>query len=101
MFIVYVIFLAASAHAWAEVCHHTAAEVCHRQPQIYGQLTQATLTVLAEESLAQASFQTLSQPFCGWMRKPALPVQRPEVPTDPGIQKAWIILHSIIQIYSH
>ena len=43
-------FIAASAHAWAEVCHHTAAEVCHRQPLIYGQLTQtlATLAVLAE-----------------------------------------------------
>jgi len=36
-------FLAGSAHAWAEVCHHTAAEVCHRQPLIYGQLTQALL----------------------------------------------------------
>ena len=53
-------FLAASAHA----CHHTAAEVCHRQSLICGQLTQAlaTLAVLAEESLTQASFQTLSQP---------------------------------------
>ena len=37
------IFLAASAHAWAEVCHHIAAEVSHRQPVIYGQLTQALL----------------------------------------------------------
>ena len=43
LLLVYVIFLAASAHAWAEVCHHTAAEVCHRQPLIYGQLTQALL----------------------------------------------------------
>ena len=34
----------------------------------------ATLAVLAEESLAQASFQTLSHPFSGWMTKPALPV---------------------------
>ena len=42
----------------------------------YIQLTQAlaTLAVLAEESLAQASFQTLSQPFSGWITKPALPV---------------------------
>ena len=31
--------------------------------------------VLAEESLTQASFQTLSQPFSGWMTKPALPVK--------------------------
>jgi len=81
-------FLAASAHAWAEVCHHTAAEICRWQPLIYGQLTQAltTLEVLAEESLTQASFQTLSQPFSGWMTKPALPVQRPEVSiaTSPG-----------------
>jgi len=29
---------------------------------------------LAEESLAQASFQTLSQPFSGWGTKPALSV---------------------------
>ena len=43
---------------------------------IYGPLTQvlATLAVLAEESLAQASFQTLSQPFSGWMTKLALSV---------------------------
>ena len=34
----------------------------------------ATLAVLAEELLAQAYFQTLSQPFSGWMTKPALPV---------------------------
>ena len=34
----------------------------------------ATLAVLAEESLVQASFQTLSQPFSGWMTKPALPI---------------------------
>ena len=62
--------------AQAEVCHHTAAEVCHRQPLIYGQLTQALaiLAVLGEESLTQASFQTLSQPFSGWMTKPALSV---------------------------
>jgi len=47
-----------------EVCHHTAAEVCHTQPLIYGQLTQALaiLAVIAEQSLTQASFQTLSQP---------------------------------------
>jgi len=71
----YLFMLAASAHAWAEVFHHTA-EVCHRQPLIYGQLTQAlaTLAVLADESLTQAPVQTLSQPFSGWMTKPALPL---------------------------
>ena len=31
------------------------------------------------------------------MSKPALPVGRLVVPTDPGIQKSWIILHSFIQ----
>ena len=63
---------------------------------IYGPLTQllATLIVLAEGSLTQASIQTPSQPFSGWMSKPALPVWRLGVPTDPCIQKAWIILHS-------
>ena len=69
-------FLAASAHAWAEVCHHTAAEVCHRQPLIYGQLTRALaiLAVIAEESLTQASFQTLSQPSSldGWQSQLSL-----------------------------
>ena len=60
LLLVYVIFWQ-QARAWAEVAI-TAAEVCHRQPLIYGQLTQAlaTLAVLAEESLTQASFQTLS-----------------------------------------
>ena len=71
-------FFQHQAHAWADVCHHTAAEVCHRQLLIiiYGQLTQALaiLAVLAEESRTQASFQTLSQPFSGWMTKPDLPV---------------------------
>jgi len=36
----------------------------------------ATLAVLAEGSLTQASIQTLSQPFSGWMSKRALPVWR-------------------------
>jgi len=65
-------------------------------------LTQAlaTVAVLAEESLTQASFQTLSQPFSGWMTKLALPVYRPGVLIDPGIEKAGKKLHSIIQIYS-
>ena len=45
-------------------------------PLVYGPLTQvlATLAALSEESLAQASAQTLSQPFSGWMTKSALPV---------------------------
>jgi len=34
----------------------------------------ATLAVSAEESLTQASVQTLSQPFPGWMTKRVLPV---------------------------
>jgi len=38
-------FFQHQAHAWAEVCHHTAAEVCHRQLLIYGQLTQALATL--------------------------------------------------------
>jgi len=60
--------------------------------QIYGQLTRALaiLAVLAEESLTQASFQTLSQPSSGWMTKPAFSVS-----IDPGIQKAWIIRTSL------
>ena len=43
---------------------------------IYGPLTRvlATLAVLAEEPLTQASIQTLSQPFSGWTTKSALPV---------------------------
>ena len=51
---------------------------------------------MAEESLTQASVQTPSQPFPGWMTKPALPVWRPGVPADPSIKNAWIILHSFI-----
>jgi len=31
----------------------------------------------------------------------ALPVSRPGAPIDPSIQKARIIIHSIIQIYSY
>ena len=38
-------FFQHQGHAWAEVCHHTAAEVCHRQLLIYGQLTQALATL--------------------------------------------------------
>ena len=55
--------------------YHKAAEVCpHRQkaslvlPLVYGQLT-------------KASVQTPSQPFSGWMTKPALPVLRPGIAT--------------------
>ena len=36
----------------------------------------ATLAVLAEGSLTQSSIQTPSQPFSGWMTKPALSVWR-------------------------
>ena len=58
---------------------------------ICGPLTQllATLAVLAEGSPTQASIQTPSQHFSGWMTKPALPA-RPGLPIDAGIQKAWI-----------
>ena len=54
---------------------------------IYGPLTQvlATLAVLAEGLLTQASIQT---PFSGWMTKPAHPVWRLGVTIDPGINKA-------------
>jgi len=52
--------------------YHRTAEVCpHRSlvlPLVYGQLT-------------KASVQTPSQPFSGWMTKPALPVLRPGIAT--------------------
>jgi len=55
---------------------------CHVLPLICGPLTQVltTLVVLAKGSLAQASIQTLSQPFYGWMTKPALFAWRPGYP---------------------
>jgi len=33
--------------------------------------------------------------------KDSSPCLMTEVPIDPGIQKAWIILHSIIQIHTY
>jgi len=44
-------------------------------PFVYRALTQviATLAVLAEKSLIQASIQTMVT-FSGWMTKPAIPV---------------------------
>ena len=49
-------------------CHKSVLTGC-----IYGPLIQvlATLAVLAEGSLTQASIQTPSQPFSGWTKKPA------------------------------
>ena len=89
-------------HAWAEVCYHTTPDVCP-QGSTYGPLTQVlpVLAVLAEGSLTQASVQTPSQPLSGWMTKPALHVWRLGLPTDPGIQRAWIILHSFIHSFIH
>ena len=82
----------------------TPAEVCHRQPLMYGQLTQAlaTLTVLAEESGNDPSILSNTESTLLWMDdKTSSPCLKTGGTIDPGIQKAWIILHSIIQIYSY
>ena len=41
-------------------------------------------------------FKHRVKPFCGWMTKPALPVVRHGIRIDPGIQKAWILLHLFV-----
>jgi len=53
-------------------------------------------TITDKGLLAQTFIQTLSQPFPEWMAKAALPVWRPGVLTDPGIQK---VLHWFFQLY--
>jgi len=97
----FVIFLAAGAClSWGLPSHSRRS--LSTQGSIYIQLNQvlATLAVSAEESLTQASVQTLSQFFPGWMTKPALPVRRLGVPIDQAFKKVWIIfIHSFRYIH--
>ena len=91
-------FLAASGHAWAEVCHHTAAEICHRQPLIYGQLTQAlaTLAVLAEESGTDPSILSNTESTFLWMDdKTSSPCLKTRGTHKSRHSKAWIIHTSL------
>ena len=67
----------------------------------YGQLTQvlATLAVLAEESLAHAYWVNPS--LDGWQSQLSLSKDQGYAEMDPGIQKAWIILHTQSFRYIH
>jgi len=95
LFLLFVIFSASGT------CHDTA-EVCHRQLLIYLWTIDSGISYTWQYWMKNHwPKQTLSQPFSGWMTKPALPVSRLGVPTDPGFKKAWIILYSIIHNIHH